>query len=218
MGLTLLSTAPSSAIHLIYYVQTEGLKIDNVVVVHEDDMQYDVLERYSEKNDFETHYVDDPNGERCETVLTELEPEILLLMVSTIIEEQILKIPETVVNTHSGILPEYRGVDSRRWAILEGGPVGVSVHLVDAGVDTGPILKTSELSLRSEDTVASIAERNYYMNKWQTLTETLIEFRHGEIVPNPQSPEDGNQYFWMHEKLRNVVDDILEHDSHPDLQ
>ena len=218
MEFTLLTSTPSSAIHLMYYVQTKKLKIKNVVVVRKEGMQYDVLEQYSEINNFAIDYVDDPNGTQCETVLSKLKPKVLILMISTILEDKVLKIPEMVINTHSGILPKYRGVDSHRWAILDGGSVGVSVHYVDSGVDTGPVLKTNELPIRSGDTISSIAERNYYTNKWQTLTETLIELDHGNTDPQVQCSDDGKQYFWMHVKLRDIVDDILEKKAHPDLK
>lgn len=218
MELALLSEVPSSAIHLQYKLQTKGLKIDNIIMIKQPDMDYDILESYSETNGFKIDYVDDPNGEVCEDILRESDSQILLLMTSTIIQKEILSLVPLVLNTHSGILPQYRGVDSRRWAILEDGPIGVTVHEVDEGVDTGDIILKNILELQRGDTVGKIAERNYYQNKWQTLAEAIKKINDGSEQGTPQSTEDGKQYFWMHDKLRTVVDEILEENKHMDLR
>lgn len=42
-----------------------------------------------------------------------------------------------ILNAHIGILPRYRGRSVMEWAILEDGPVGITVFFVDAGIDTG---------------------------------------------------------------------------------
>src|SRR5436309_2693224 len=47
-----------------------------------------------------------------------------------------------ILNAHIGVLPAYRGMNVAEWAALEGGSVGCSVHFIDTGIDTGPILAT----------------------------------------------------------------------------
>lgn len=44
------------------------------------------------------------------------------------------------VNVHPGALPAFRGSACPEWAILEGAPVVLSAHLIDEGLDTGPLL------------------------------------------------------------------------------
>ncbi len=60
------------------------------------------------------------------------------------------------LNAHPGLLPRYRGVDVVAWAVLNGDPVGVSVHLVDAGIDTGRICRTRELPIHRGDTLEEV--------------------------------------------------------------
>jgi folate-dependent phosphoribosylglycinamide formyltransferase PurN len=59
------------------------------------------------------------------------------------------------VNIHRGIVPDYRGLDSDLWAILEGrlDRIGVTVHYVDETLDTGAILAQQRLPLGSGDEV-----------------------------------------------------------------
>ena len=48
-----------------------------------------------------------------------------------------------VVNAHNALLPGFRGLDAPAWALLEGRPdgIGVTGHLMDARIDSGPILR-----------------------------------------------------------------------------
>jgi methionyl-tRNA formyltransferase len=45
-----------------------------------------------------------------------------------------------VINGHCGPLPEIRGIHAIEWATLLGCPLEVTVHLIDEGIDTGPVL------------------------------------------------------------------------------
>ena len=42
-----------------------------------------------------------------------------------------------VLNIHLGLLPEIRGMSSPEWSLLNRVPVGITIHYMDAGIDTG---------------------------------------------------------------------------------
>ena len=48
--------------------------------------------------------------------------------------------PDGILNLHTGYLPWNKGAYPNVWPILDGSPAGVTLHRVDAGIDTGPIL------------------------------------------------------------------------------
>ena len=58
---------------------------------------------------------------------------------------------------HAGITPRYRGVHGGYWALAEQHPewVGTTVHLVDAGIDTGGILAQATFDVTSKDSIAT---------------------------------------------------------------
>ncbi len=65
-----------------------------------------------------------------------------------------------VVNVHPALLPAFPGMHGVRQALAYGVRVaGCTVHLVDAGVDTGPILAQSVVNVLDEDDEASLAAR-----------------------------------------------------------
>ncbi len=65
-----------------------------------------------------------------------------------------------VVNIHPSLLPSFPGLEAWRQALDYGAKVaGCTVHLVDQGIDTGPILAQRAVAVRDGDTAASLHER-----------------------------------------------------------
>jgi hypothetical protein len=63
-----------------------------------------------------------------------------------ILDSEMLSLPRKGwVNAHPGLLPEYRGAEPVLWALKNGDPQGATVHLLDEGIDTGPILLKREM-------------------------------------------------------------------------
>jgi phosphoribosylglycinamide formyltransferase 1 len=64
------------------------------------------------------------------------------------------------LNTHPALLPSFPGAHAVRDALAHGAKVsGATCHLVDAGVDTGPIIAQTAVEVRDDDTVESLHER-----------------------------------------------------------
>lgn len=66
-----------------------------------------------------------------------------------------------VLNVHPGLTPLVRGLDSFKWAILDGAPIGNTLHYVDAGVDSGEVIAQRRLPIFSDDTIELVAQRLY---------------------------------------------------------
>ncbi len=83
------------------------------------------------------------NARRVRERLVELGPDLVVVNGTRIISRRVLtSISVPFLNTHAGITPAYRGVHGAYWALAQGRPelAGVTVHLVDPGVDTGGVL------------------------------------------------------------------------------
>ena len=77
-------------------------------------------------------------------MISSYNPDLIVFTGGGIIKESLLKIPKIgILNCHMGILPNYRGLDSTYWALKNNdfNNVGLTTHLMDKGIDTGPIIK-----------------------------------------------------------------------------
>jgi methionyl-tRNA formyltransferase len=83
------------------------------------------------------------NSPECIALLQEWQPDVVVVNGTRIIAKKVLtSVSCPFLNTHAGITPLYRGVHGGYWALAnnDAAHCGVSVHLVDAGIDTGGIL------------------------------------------------------------------------------
>jgi phosphoribosylglycinamide formyltransferase-1 len=70
------------------------------------------------------------------------------------------RFPQRVVNSHPALLPSFVGAHAVRDALAYGVQVtGCTVHLVDAGVDTGPVIAQRAVDVRATDNESSLHER-----------------------------------------------------------
>ncbi len=96
--------------------------------------------------------------------LRSLAPEPPVLGVSVmfgyIFKPEVLRMfPAGIVNLHLALLPHNRGAAPNVWSIVEGTPAGVTLHWVDAGIDTGDVIGQREVRVEPTDTGASLYRR-----------------------------------------------------------
>jgi methionyl-tRNA formyltransferase len=63
-----------------------------------------------------------------------------------------------IINLHISLLPWNRGADPNLWSFLEDSPAGVSIHQMDEGIDTGPVLLQRELLFADTETLRTSYE------------------------------------------------------------
>jgi hypothetical protein len=100
------------------------------------------------------HRVPSVNDQSARAVVERLQPAVVVVCGTRIISAETLRtFTAPVVNYHAGITPAYRGY----WALAEGRPdlAGSTVHLVDAGIDTGGILAQRTIAVTPRDSFAT---------------------------------------------------------------
>ncbi|MDD2767547.1 MAG: formyl transferase [Methylococcus sp.] len=98
--------------------------------------------------------VDSVNSEQTIALLRELKPDAVVVNGTRIISRGVLDAVESpFLNTHMGITPKYRGVHGGYWALANNDRenCGVTVHLVDTGIDTGGVLYQDTITTEDSD-------------------------------------------------------------------
>lgn len=124
--------------------------------------------------------------------LAGLQPDaVVVAAFGQILPREILDIPKFgCLNLHPSLLPRYRGASPIASAILAGDEeTGVTIMLMDAGMDTGPVLSQKGVSLHGEDTAESLGSRLAQVGA-DLLMETLPQWGDGRLLPQPQKEED----------------------------
>jgi phosphoribosylglycinamide formyltransferase 1 len=66
-----------------------------------------------------------------------------------------------IINVHPGIIPSARGLDAFKWSIVDGVPLGVTMHFIDAEVDAGKIITVVRTPVFRTDSIEVLARRHY---------------------------------------------------------
>jgi folate-dependent phosphoribosylglycinamide formyltransferase PurN len=98
------------------------------------------------------------NSAECIGHLQRLQPRAILVMGTRIIGAEVLRsVDAPFINYHAGVTPKYRGVHGGYWAKAQGDAdnFGVTIHLVDEGIDTGGILYQARPATTARDNYSS---------------------------------------------------------------
>ncbi len=120
--------------------------------------------------------------------LAALSPDVIVVAAfGQILPQSVLDIPRCgCVNIHPSLLPRFRGASPVAAAILSGDEfTGVSIMLMDAGMDTGPVLTRAAVPVSPQDNTGSLTEKLSLIAA-RLLQETLTGWWRRELVPQPQ--------------------------------
>lgn len=127
------------------------------------------------------------NGQRMTRDLRRLAPDLVVLSRCAMVDPRVLAIPrEGVVNVHPALLPWVRGNSPLANSLLRGVPLGGTAFRVDAGIDTGPILRRRLLPVREGESVEGLRDAIHRL--WVEMTADLVAAAAAAPLP-PGSPQ-----------------------------
>ena len=158
-----------------------------------------VVERkkYASKQEFEAAII-------AQLDLHHVELVLLAGFMRILSPQFINRFPARVMNIHPALLPSFPGLDAQEQALRYGVKVsGATVHFVDEGMDSGPIILQEAVPVEDDDTVATLSERilhlehRLYVRAVRLYCEEriLMEGRTVKILPPRQNPrEEGERH------------------------
>lgn len=149
----------------------------------------------------------DLNAPAALEALDEFRPDLVVYAGGGILRKEFLERPAIgTLNAHGGPLPAIRGMNAAEWALFHGKQPGTTVHFMDAGVDTGPILFFRPQPVGRGETIGEIRGRAV-VGAVTALLEAVGRIAAGDYQSTPQDPAAGRQYFAMHPLLVDIVQD-----------
>jgi folate-dependent phosphoribosylglycinamide formyltransferase PurN len=145
-------------------------------------------------------HVSSVNSEEALVWLQSVRPKVVVVNGTRIISKRILSATDAVfINTHCGITPEYRGAHGGYWALAnrDRANCGVTIHLVDQGVDTGAILCQQRIEPTASDNFVTYPYLQIAA-ALPHLVETVSEALEGRHSPQAGGAQGG---LWYHPTL-----------------
>lgn len=110
-----------------------------------------------------------------------------------------------VLNAHGGPLPRFRGMNAAEWALLHGIAPTVTIHWMNDGIDTGPILFERPIPLTAWRSIPNGRGAATRVSV-EALLEAVDMLADGPVPAMPQEAEAGRQYHVMADPLLEVLE------------
>lgn len=124
--------------------------------------------------------------------IKQFSPDLIVVCAyGKILPKELLEIPKFGCwNIHASLLPKYRGASPINWAILEGErETGVTIMLMDEGLDTGPILLQKKIEISEDDSAITLSQKLAQLGK-EAILSAIELHKKGQLKPISQ-PEEG---------------------------
>ena len=159
---------------------------------------------------FPVTVVNDQNALDSIAQLKNWSPDLIIFTGGNILRTPVLDLPRLgVINVHLGLLPEIRGMSAPEWSLLSHVLVGVTVHYMDAGIDTGPVLQRCEFPDTAQCESLSDLRNRLIAFGVEKAADVVTALDRGTICAVPQfelsnneNKEKDNQFYVMHEWLQ----------------
>lgn len=144
------------------------------------------------------------NGAEALALLDELQPDVIAVYGTNIIRPPVIrKAKVAILNMHTGISPRYRGTDTAFWPLHNEEPewVGVTIHVLDEGIDSGPILRVGRPEIEADDDDAALFAKCVRVGA-PLYVDAIREALRGELHGQVQQLEEGKNYLGVERTVR----------------
>tara|TARA_B100000315_G_scaffold159866_1_gene148390 strand:+ start:1221 stop:2189 length:969 start_codon:yes stop_codon:yes gene_type:complete len=163
------------------------------------------LEQYLKSGPYDHSVIDNINAPDVMSDMESYKPDLIINNGMMFIYGQKIIKKFKILNTHSGNLPFYRGRCAASWAIYNGADkYGISCHLIDEGIDTGPIISQEEIKIEKNDYVRDLLLKEKKLFPF-LIKEAIGNLNNQNFVPKLQNKYEGTFF----PALKSEIDGII---------
>jgi hypothetical protein len=171
--------------------------LERVPLSPKNNPRYLTFNQIREKYNIPIEIIGNINSQKNEARLKEISPDIILsVRFDFIFRKHIIDIPKYgILNIHPGALPRYRGVYASFRAMMQGeNQAGCTLHVIDEGIDTGPVIGIRYLPIDySKSVLWHIA--NLYPLGIDLFSELIPKIEKGETIKTISQIEADQHYY-----------------------
>lgn len=143
--------------------------------------------------DFECQQIFDvPKGEINSSFwrekISSLSPDIVVVFGTSLLKDETISVCKEIINMHLGLSPYYRGSGTNFWPLHNREPeyVGVTIHKIDIGIDTGEIVHQGRPVIEKGDNQHVIGNKTIEVGTG-LMIQAIKEFKEGSLKSFPQT-------------------------------
>lgn len=184
--------------HIQFFLEDNGIELN-----------YESISQVCRSENIKLIFVNDINSEKSLRILSKIKPDILINAGAGIYKPAIFKtVSHGILNAHMGYLPYFRGMNVLEWSIFYDRKIGVTVHFIDKGIDTGDILMFKEIPIERGDTIEDFRDKSGIINL-ELINSILLCLSKGSLTRTRQLSKEGKQFFAMHPRIKALVEKKL---------
>ena len=112
-----------------------------------------------------------------------------------------------IINLHISLLPWNRGAYPNVWSFLKNTPKGVTIHIIDEGIDTGPILVQKEILIDENIETLKSSYEKLHKEIQELFKGNWNDIKNRKIKPKPQNLKGSVYYVKDFKKIEHLVSD-----------
>ena len=124
-----------------------------------------------------------------------------------IIKEIIEFVKRRAINLHISYLPWNKGAYPNAWSFLEDTPKGVTIHIIDEGIDTGPILVQKEILIDENTETLKSSYEKLHKEIQELFRRNWNDIKNGKIKPKSQNLKGSVHYVKDFKKIEHLTSD-----------
>jgi len=164
------------------------------------------------------YYVVEHNSKECEELIRKYDLDVGIILGARVLKRNIFSTFNIgVINLHSGLIPQNRGRDNIKWAILKGFEQGVTSHFITEKIDFGPTIAKRKVRVYEDDTILDIHLRIFNAEQ-ELLIESLKILESGKRdfeIPKEEGnffkavpPEEEKVLFEKFEEYKKMISHV----------
>jgi methionyl-tRNA formyltransferase len=149
------------------------------------------------EKDIPTIEVENINEKKCIEFISGYEPDIIAVCGTSVIKPAVFNLSRSgTINIHCGITPEYRSADPIFWALYSGEPdkVGVTIHFVDEGIDTGGIIYQEAVGVKKSDNLSTLYVKCIKRGA-ELMARAISDFENNKVKTISKNKTTGKAYY-----------------------